>query len=60
MGILDARDTRKSSFIVSLLSTRVRVCAGSSICPLLYIVGVSVLYTIGGVVCMCMCVLYTM
>ena len=55
MGILDARDTRKSSFIVSLLSTRVRVCAGSSICPLLYIVGVSVLYTIGVCVCFILC-----
>ena len=60
MGILDARDTGKSPFIVSLLSTRVRVCAGSSICPLLYIVGVSVLYTVGVDVYIGMCMSYTM
>jgi hypothetical protein len=50
MSILDARDTGESPFIVSILSTRIRACAGSSLCPFLYTVGVSVLYTIGGVV----------
>ena len=56
---MDARDTGESPFIVSILSTRIRACAGSSLCPFLYTLGVSVLYTIGGVVYMCMCCVYT-
>lgn len=45
--ILDARDAIKMPLCLYLLSTCIRVSAGSSIRPLLYIVGVGVMYTVG-------------
>ena len=46
-GILDARDAEKIFLCLYLLSTCIRVSAGSSIRPLSYTVGVCVVYTVG-------------
>ena len=46
-GILDARDAEKIFLCLYLLSTCIRVSAGSSIRPLSYTVGVWVMYTVG-------------
>ena len=59
MSILDARDTGESPFIVSILSTRIRAFAGSSLCPLSYVVGIWVVYTVGVGVYIVMCMLCT-
>lgn len=46
-SILDARDAIKMPLCLYLLSTCIRVSAGSSIRPLSYTVGVWVVYTVG-------------
>ena len=56
---MDARDTGESPFIVSILSTRIRACAGSSHCPLSYVVGIWVVYTVVVGVYIVMCMLCT-
>ena len=60
MGILDARDSIKMLLNLYLLSTCIRVSAGSSIRPLLYTVCDYVLYTVGVGVYIGMCMSYTM
>jgi len=59
-GILDARDAEKIFLCLYLLSTCIRVSAGSSIRPLLYTVCDYVLYTVGVGVYIGMCMSYTM
>ena len=58
--ILDARDSIKMLLNLYLLSTCIRVSAGSSIRPLLYTVCDYVLYTVGVGVYIGMCMSYTM
>lgn len=58
--ILDARDSEKIPLCDYLLGMCIRACSVSSIRLFLYTVCVDVLYTVGVVVYMSICMLYTM